>query len=60
MRDVFDELKALIDYIQSAYSTVTDEWLADSRGKVNLKKLRFLILMKMGPFTSLLQNMFSC
>ena len=38
MRDVFDELKALIDYIQSAYSTVTDEWLADSRGKVNLKK----------------------
>ena len=51
MRDVFDELKALIDYIQSAYSTITDEWLQNPKEKLNLKKRRFLILMKMGPFT---------
>lgn len=40
MRDVFDELKALIDYIQSAYSTITDEWLQNPKEKLNLKKTK--------------------
>lgn len=38
MRCVFDELKDLIDYIQSVYSMVTDEWLQNTREKINLKK----------------------
>lgn len=38
MRSVFDELKELIDYIQSVYSMVTDVWLQNAREKIHLKK----------------------
>lgn len=38
MRSAFDELKELIDYIQSVYSMVTDEWLQNTKEKINLKK----------------------
>ena len=38
MKSVFNELKELIDYIQSVYSMVTDEWLQNAREKINLKK----------------------
>lgn len=38
MRSVFDDLKDLIDYIQTAYSEVTDEWLRSTNAKTNLKK----------------------
>lgn len=38
MRSAFDELKDLIDYIQSAYTEVTDEWLRSTSVKTNLKK----------------------
>ena len=38
MRSAFDELKDLIDYIQSAYTEVTDEWLRSTSAKTNLKK----------------------
>lgn len=38
MKSVFDELKGLIDYIQSVYSDVTGEWLQSTRAKINLKK----------------------
>ena len=38
MRSAFDELKDLIDYIQSAYTEVTDEWLRGGGAKTNLKK----------------------
>ena len=39
MRSAFDELKELIDYIQSVYSMVTDEWLQNTKEKINLKNL---------------------
>lgn len=38
MRSVFDELKELIDYIQSVYSVVTDVWLQNASEKIHLKK----------------------
>lgn len=38
MRTVFDELKNLIDYIQSVYSKVTSEWLQSTEAKINMKK----------------------
>ena len=34
MRSAFDELKELIDYIQSVYSMVTDEWLQNTKEKI--------------------------
>lgn len=37
MRSVFDELKDLIDYIQSVYTEVTKEWLHGTSVKINLK-----------------------
>ena len=37
MRNGFDELKDLIDYIQSVYTEVTDEWLCKTNTKINLK-----------------------
>lgn len=40
MRDIFDELKDLIDYIQSVYSNITDEWLRNAKIRINLKKTR--------------------
>lgn len=36
---VFEELKSLIDYIQSAYSEVTKEWLCRNSPRINLKRL---------------------
>ena len=38
MRSVFDELKDLIDYIQTVYTEITNEWLHGERTKINLKK----------------------
>lgn len=38
MGSVFDQLKGLIDYIQSAYTEITDEWLRGASAKINLKK----------------------
>lgn len=38
MKRIFNELKELIDYIQSVYSMVTDEWMQNAREKINLKK----------------------
>lgn len=38
MRSVFDDLKDLIDYIQSAYVEVTAEWLHTTGAKINLKQ----------------------
>lgn len=38
MRSIFDELKALIEYIQSVYTDVTFEWLDAANTKINLKK----------------------
>lgn len=38
MESVFDELKSLIDYIQSIYTEVTNEWLLGAGVKINLKK----------------------
>lgn len=35
---VFDDLKALIDYIETVYTSITDVWNASSDSKVNLKK----------------------
>lgn len=40
MRNVFDDLKTLIDYIQSVYTEVTSEWLRMANTKINLKKSR--------------------
>lgn len=34
----YDELKALIDYIQSVYEQITDTWNKQAVGSVNLKK----------------------
>lgn len=34
----FNKLKDLIDYIDSAYSNVTDEWFKNTKLKINLKK----------------------
>ena len=38
MRNVLDELKSLIDYIEVVYSDITSEWAASNSVKVNLKK----------------------
>ena len=38
MKSVFDELKDLIDYIDSLYLSITDEWHKTNGTKVNLKK----------------------
>lgn len=38
MNDVFDDLKALIDCVESVYTSVTEEWIASSGTKINLKK----------------------
>lgn len=38
MGNVFDELKNLIDYIQTAYTKITDEWLSGSSVPKSLKK----------------------
>ena len=40
MKCVFNELKDLIDYIQSVYTEVTKEWLNGPNAKINLKKSR--------------------
>ncbi len=40
MRTVFDELKDLMDYIQTVYSEVTDEWFNGTVARINLKKLQ--------------------
>ena len=37
MKSTFDELKDLIDYIQSVYTEITDEWLRETPTKTNLK-----------------------
>lgn len=38
MRSIFDELKNLIDYIQTVYTEITNEWLHGTSVKLNLKK----------------------
>lgn len=38
MRSAFDELKDLIDYIQTVYSAITNEWSHGENVKINLKK----------------------
>lgn len=38
MKSAFDELKDLIDYIQSVYTDITNEWLYGTDIKINLKK----------------------
>lgn len=38
MGTVFDELAGLIDYVQSAYSLVTKEWLQNQTETINLKQ----------------------
>lgn len=38
MGNVFDELKNLIDYIQTVHAEITDEWLQGASVKINLKK----------------------
>lgn len=38
MKTVFDELKDLIDYIQTVYTEITNEWLHGQNAKINLKK----------------------
>ena len=38
MRSVFDELKDLIDYIQTVYTEITNEWFHGESAKINLKK----------------------
>ena len=38
MKSAFDELKDLIDYIQTVYTEVTNEWLNGTDAKINLKK----------------------
>jgi ppGpp synthetase/RelA/SpoT-type nucleotidyltranferase len=38
MKNVLNELKDLIDYIQSVYSEVTTEWLESNHTRINLKK----------------------
>lgn len=38
MTNVYDELKALIDYIQSVYSNVTKLWEQQGNSLINLKK----------------------
>lgn len=35
---IFDELKNLIDHIQSVYTAVTSEWLHGTGAKINLKR----------------------
>ena len=39
MKSTFDELKDLIDYIQSVYTEITDEWLRETPTKTNLKNM---------------------
>ena len=38
MKSVFDELKNLIDYIQTVYTEITSEWWHGESVKINLKK----------------------
>lgn len=38
MRNAFDDLKDLIDYVQTEYSEITNEWLCGADAKINLKK----------------------
>lgn len=38
MRSVLEELKNLIDHVQSVYTEVTAEWLHGINPKINLKK----------------------
>lgn len=38
MRNVYDDLKALIDSIQAVYTSFTNEWLEETNSKINLKK----------------------
>lgn len=38
MKCVFEELKSLIDFIQSEYDVVTGEWLCSTSTNINLKK----------------------
>ena len=38
MEHVFEELKNLIDYIQSVYFKITEKWLQETCIKINLKK----------------------
>lgn len=38
MEGVFIELQKLIDYLQSAYTEVTNEWMCRPTAKVNMKK----------------------
>ena len=38
MRNICDELKDLIDYIQTVYADITNEWLHNESTKINLSK----------------------
>ncbi len=38
MKSVFEELKNLIDYIQTVYIEITNEWLHGECAKINLKR----------------------
>ena len=40
MKNSFNELKNLINYIQTVYTEITNEWLCDASIKINLKKTR--------------------
>ena len=44
MEGVFIELQKLIDYLQSAYTEVTNEWMCRPTAKVNMKKTQILHL----------------
>lgn len=39
MKDVYDELRAVIDFLQCKYSEVTNEWLQSSVRQMNMKKV---------------------
>lgn len=45
MRSIFDDLKDLIDYVESVYAEITEEWDRSNCVKVNLKKHVSLILI---------------
>ena len=38
MKNSFNDLKELIDYIQQVYTKVTNEWIADKKQPINLKR----------------------
>jgi ppGpp synthetase/RelA/SpoT-type nucleotidyltranferase len=40
MNNAYDELEALINYIQSVYTEITEEWMQYKTSKINLKKAR--------------------